>query len=262
MSRLTSAAAAAVLALGLSACSLVPDWDHRYGPGPVLSDTDIDARLARQKNVMNRLYLEAETYGSKTALRNRWYDATLLGFNYADEDCGEYLRLNFRLARMRERDHGLLTHVGGGLPGLLSATTVPAAATTTIAAAFGMGATVTDDLLSSYLFTNMDPSVVFRTVTRLQNSYRNETLKRKAEIDSGATAYRAVQNYYSLCFPQTIEAKMSEFLASANVETVNPDGTPTASTPADKGTAKPKTTDQAAASNPGTIEPKLTSKTP
>lgn len=221
---------------GLGACSKIPDWDNRYGPGPNLSREKVEERIKRQEELMSALrgYVIASdksaTAGAITAEKQAmgdtsvWYRAAELGFNYADEECNEYLRLNFRLTRIRDRDHSLFEQVGNASPGLLKAAAVTDPTITTIGAALGLGKGLSDAYMNSYLFSSMEPNVVFRTVTKLQNAYRAEAKTRKASFDSSAAAYRAIQNYYSLCFPQTIEAKMSEYLAGSITDTEKDSG--------------------------------------
>lgn len=259
----------ALIFVGLSGCSKIPDWDNRYGPGPNISRESVIARIEKQEELMTALRMAAEkselpatkdvTTGDvkkpparqATTTTPVWYRAALLGFNYADEECNEYLRLNFRLTRMRDRDGKVFEQLHDATPGLLKAAMVSDPTITTIGAALGLGRSLTDAYMSSYLFTSMEPNVVFRTVTKLQNAYRAEAEMRKASYDSSAVAYRSMQNYYSLCFPQTIEAKMSEFIAEATTDTEKKGG----ATP-------PVVTDDPAsnlATSPATIDPKLTS---
>lgn len=219
-----------VVALGLAGCSKIPDWDQRYGPGPNISREDVETRIDRQEKLMSALRdaaVKSRTSTPATISPTKspidetpiWFDAAQFGFNYADEECNEYLRLNFRLTRVRDREHAMFGQVANAAPGLLKAAAVADPTITTIGAALGLGQALTDAYMNTYLFSTMEPNVVFNTVAKLQNAYRAEADGRKASFTSSAVAYRAIQNYYSLCFPQTIEAKMSEYLAKSITDT-------------------------------------------
>lgn len=218
-----------IAALCLGGCSKIPDWDSRYGPGPNISREDVESRIVRQEALMSALKKAAENsrtpsgsiQSGKPAVGETpiWFDAAQFGFNYADEECNEYLRLNFRLTRIRDREHAMFGQVTNAAPGLLKAASVADPTITTIAAALGLSQALTDSYMNTYLFSTMEPNVVFNTVAKLQNAYRAEADGRKASFTSSAVAYRAIQNYYSLCFPQTIEAKMSEYLAKSVTDT-------------------------------------------
>ncbi|MCE1236678.1 MAG: hypothetical protein LWW93_10010 [Hyphomicrobiales bacterium] len=243
MSRRAYASLAA--ALLLFGCSKLPDVDQRYGPGPTIAVADVETKLARQAAVMDTLAGFAKKRDASLTGAPLWWEATQLGFNYVDEECAEYLRLNFRFTRMRQRDSDILDLLSKNASGLLAAARVADPTITTVAAAFGVGAQLTEKWLDSYLF-KMEPELVFRTVTKLQVAYRTEIERKRSEIASAGVGYRVVQNYYTLCFPQTIEAKMSEFIAL--------------STP-DTGAATPSVAARAGASTtPVTaVDPKLTS---
>lgn len=212
MSRRAYASLAAVWVL--IGCSKIPDVDRRYGPGPTIAVEDVEAKLARQAAVMDTLAGFARKRDPHLSGASLWWEATQLGFNYVDEECSEYLRLNFRFTRMRQRDGDILDLLSKNTSGLLSAARVADPTITTVAAAFGVGAQLAEKWLDSYLF-KMEPELVFRTVTKLQVAYRTEIERKKDGVASGGVAYRVVQNYYALCFPQTIEAKMSEYISQS-----------------------------------------------
>ena len=256
MSRLVCSSLVAVgLGLGLGACSKIPDFDSRYGPGPTIPEDAVTTKVDVQTTVMDYLYKKAAQDQHRTNTNTLWYEATLHGFNYVDEECSEYLRLNFRLTRMRDRDKGMIEAFSNTSSGLLKAASVADPTITTVTAAFGLGSALTSAYLGSYLFS-MEPNVVFRTVTKLQNGYRTQAETTKANINSSATAYRAIQNYYTLCFPQTIEAKMSEFLAQAASED---DAGGKGGTPAN-GKPKGLRSFQPATILPTTIDPRLVTR--
>ncbi len=206
-----------VATFALVACSKIPDFDSRYGPGPTIPYDPVKQKVDVQTQVMNYLVEKAAADTRRDASVPIWYEAALHGFNYVDEECSEYLRLNFRLTRMRDRDKSIIEAISNTSAGLLKAAQVADPTITSVSAAFGLGSAVSSAYLGSYLFS-MEPNIVFRTVTKLQNGYRTKADTSKAAINSQATAYRAIQNYYTLCFPQTIEAKMSEFLAQSVAE--------------------------------------------
>ncbi|MER2605407.1 MAG: hypothetical protein ABTQ29_06225 [Siculibacillus sp.] len=212
--RLSWAVLAVVATVSQVGCGKIPDVDQRWGPGPTIAVEDVDVKLRRQAAVMDWLSAAAQRRDASLSGAALWYEATLLGFNYVDEECSEYLRLNFRLSRMQKRDKGVLELLSKNSSGLLSAARVADPTITTVAAALGLGAQLTDVWLEGYLFS-MEPNIVFRTVTKLQNGYRAEVERKRATVASAATAHRVIQSYYTLCFPQTIEAKMSEYLSQS-----------------------------------------------
>ena len=156
----------------------------------------------------------------------RWYYVAQWGFNIGREDCAAYLNNLFKIEREKLRNHGIIGAVQAASIGIVTAAE-PGAATTmsVLGQAFGLASALNDAILESYLFTEA-PGLISIKVKQMQDDYQNSLSK--DAIVSAPQAYSALQNYYNICLPQSIEGVILQKVATSQT------------TSGDSGNGKPK----------------------
>jgi len=234
----------------LCGCSLIPGNELRYGPAQQVDVADVQAQMTRQNDVM-KAFASAAGYGAtkdegpvlSITGDGGWYGVTLVGYNYVDEQCDAYLRQLFVWEREKGRIKDGLVQADKLTGAILTASSVHGSTIQVIAQAFGFGSTMTTILADSYLYAVPLPTI-FATEEKMRKAYRDAAARQAKQIDSRAAAYQSVRGYLSLCFPQTIEAKMIGAVNSASVSAASAAGSTT--TDAAKATKPTKTVAPAA----------------
>ncbi|MAS05939.1 MAG: hypothetical protein CL534_14835 [Ahrensia sp.] len=153
-----------------------------------------------------------------------YYDVTISGFNFVDEECDKYLRALFVLDKSGDRIKSGISSAGTLTNAILGATSTPANTIVVVAQAFGIAAEFSGVIKDSYLY-NAEPRVIFSVVEKLQGAYRKQTASDRYEINSRATSYHRIRGYLRLCSAPTIEAKINEALAASSADTNSRTGT-------------------------------------
>jgi hypothetical protein len=206
--------------LVLSNCAgseLQRGWTHRYGPAVALSEEDVASSVLRQISIMEQLALAADT--TKTGTTD-YYQVTLAGFNFIDEQCDAFLRELYMIDVERNR---LKRGIDGAqlLTGaVLSASPASKATMEIVAQAFGFAGLLTDTYANSYLM-NTRPSTILSVVSKLQNAYQDQTEKDKSRINSRPAAYAQIRGYLRLCMPVTIESQINERVVTSKAVSGN-----------------------------------------
>ena len=217
-------------------------------------------------------------------LKGEWFRVAEWGFNVGRQDCEIYLNYMFRMNREKQRDDGIIAGVSAATSAIVSATAHNRAkALSVLAAAFGLATALNDAIFSSYLFTEA-PGLISIKVKDLQDTYQQQVEKNQHAVKaptivstttqsqsmttargsskpsaSNATdtsntlvkpittpedAYNAIQNYYHICLPQSIEGILLQAVADSSAKSSNPSNNNTpqlvASKPATAPTSKPK----------------------
>jgi hypothetical protein len=132
----------------------------------------------------------------------------------------------FRLARERQRNNGLLLDASGAATAIVTAVSPHSKALSIIAPAFGLAGNINDKLLNTYLFSEA-PRIVSQKVKDLQDKYQQVMNDNQRQINSAAAAYNAIEGYYNLCLPQSIEGILLEKIAGSSAVASSPGGPPT-----------------------------------
>lgn len=200
---------ASILA-GCSGIESIAGWNLRNGPKPEISPDAIGASLITQATIMAKLE-EATTVPGQAP---NYYQVTLAGMNFIDEQCDAYLRELYLLDHARDRLKGALTATGSAthiIMGLASASSVSMGV---VAAAFNLSSQLLDNQANSYLY-GVSSTVVFSVVGKTQAKYRESLKALSAQAHSRPEAYAQIRGYLQLCMPPTIEAQVSSLLQSA-----------------------------------------------
>ena len=210
----------------------------RWGPDPVINAEDTDTVIRRQLTVLSYV-ANSSGIGSDLALRptgdDRWFDVAEWGFNIGREDCASYLNNLFKIQREKLRNNDLLNAFQVASIGIVTAA-APSSPTTfsVLGQAFGLAKSINESILQSYLFTEA-PGLISLKVKQLQDEY--QTSLKPSSIMSAAQAYSALQNYYNICLPQSIEGVVLQKVATSDASS--------------DGGAKPKTPAKPAAKQGG-----------
>jgi hypothetical protein len=218
----------------------------RWGPNPALQPTNIDSVIHDQTQVL--LYIELEagliksdgagSYVQANSLSpaQLWYTVAQWGFNVGRQDCEIYLNTLYRLNREKQRNDSALAALAAGTAAILTPTHASAKSLSIVAAAFGLSTALNDALFQTYLFTEA-PGLISTKVKELQDTYQKSL--GASSITTSDQAYSAIQNYYNICLPESIEGVLLEAVATSSAKTT-PTGTQNAQGDAGKILASPK----------------------
>jgi hypothetical protein len=192
-----------------------------------------------------------------------WFAATEWGFNVGRRDCEIYMNYMFRLNREKQRDDSIISGLGAFASALVTATSKSATTLSILAASFGLATAVNDAIFTSYLFSEA-PGLISIKVKQLQDTYQQQVeqnqIQTKQSIvttnknsstttpalaaasssnvqDSSTTvvqpitlphqAFNAIQNYYHLCLPQSIEGVLLQAVADSTAKPTSPSSSST-----------------------------------
>jgi hypothetical protein len=151
-----------------------------------------------------------------------WYNIAEWGFNVGRADCTIYLDNLFVMARERTRTNGLLLDISAAATAIVTATSPHSVALSIIAPAFGLAGNVSNRVFDSYLFSDTSPGLIQSKVKDLQDKYQDTMSNNRDKIRSSAAAYSAIQGYYNICLPQSIEGVLLEKIAGATATATDP----------------------------------------
>jgi hypothetical protein len=255
-----------VLTLTLAACNtdyLVERYQWRWGPDPAIPRSDVQTVIGGQVQVLD--YITSEALGvhyqqAPPISKKFWFEVAEWGFNVGRQDCEVYLNYMFRMNREKQRDDGIIAGVSAATSAIVSVTAHnPAKALSVLAAAFGLATALNDAIFQSYLFSEA-PGLISVKVRDLQDTYQqlveknqipqnqkpkvvtSKTVTTDASTQSKATdtttavvqpietaqgAYNAIQNYYHICLPQSIEGVLLQAVADTTAKSTSPSSSST-----------------------------------
>jgi hypothetical protein len=187
------------------------ELDRNRGLNPFIQAGDVEIASQNQVRILNALAIDYNVSNSRSSY---WYDVSVAGFNYVDDECRVYFNDLFFLNREKDEIKTGLAAAGATAAAIMGVTGASTQSIAIVAQAFGLGAISTDLVAGTFLY-QVPPATALGFVKELQLAYRNGIADRKAMINSPSTSYHAIQDYLSLCLPPTIEAKIAEHVASA-----------------------------------------------
>ena len=116
----------------------------------------------------------------------------------------------------------MLTAAATATAAILTGTTHSQKALSIVAAAFGMTTALNDAIFQSFLFTE-SPGLIAIKIKQLQDAYK-QTVENdpRNNVYSSASAYSAIQNYYNICLPESIEGTLLQAVADTTAKTTDP----------------------------------------
>jgi hypothetical protein len=208
--RRTAVFLAATAGLLLTSCN---GFERDRGLNPIIQGSDVEVASQNQMRILNALAIDFNV--SETG-NSRWYDVSVAGFNFADDECRLYFNDLFFLNREKDELKTGLAAAGATAAAVMGVTGATTKSISIVAQAFGLGAVATDLVAGTYLY-QIPPATALGFVKELQLAYRSGLAQRKSMINSPSTSYHAIQDYLTLCLPPTIEAKIAEHVAAARV---------------------------------------------
>lgn len=239
----------------LLGCSQSDDIQRRFagrwGPKPNIVAADAQATLTNQLDVLKYIEAASGIYPSPTTLDPNWYYIAEWGFNIGRADCTAYLDNLFFIARQRAKYNGLFLDLSSAATAIVTATAPHSAALSLIAPVFGLAGNVSNRVFDSYLFSDTAPGIIQNKVKDLQGTFQDTIKANMAQVDTSAAAYAAIQNYYNICLPQSIEGVLLEHIATGTATATDP------AAPPPKKTTAPAVVVGAPAPVPNTVNPKM-----
>jgi hypothetical protein len=209
--------------LGCSSDDFQKRLSGRWGPKPVIQADDTNAMLTNQMLVLGYINKNAnigvDVYASTDP---RWYNIAEWGFNVGRADCAIYLDNLFIFAREKTRTNGLLLDISAAATAIVTATSPHSVALSIIAPAFGLAGNVSNRIFDSYLFSDTSPGLIQSKVKDLQDKFQETIKNNKDQVNTSAAAYAAIQGYYNICLPQSIEGVLLEKIANSTATATDP----------------------------------------
>jgi hypothetical protein len=195
-------------------------FNGRWGPDPAIQAASFATEAQNQSLVLNYLGRSAGLIASdgtpfRPLLPADYAEIAQWGFNIGRQDCEIYMDNLFRLSREKGRNDNILAAASTAAAAIVTGTTTSQKPLSILAAVFGLSIALNDAIFQSYLFTQA-PGLVAKKVSDLQEVFRNSVVSGQVKITSAASAYYAVQSYYHICLPHSIEGVMLQSIANAN----------------------------------------------
>lgn len=202
------------LALVLAACSsLTPRVVSPTLDAKAVSDT-----VRSHGELMAALQADADQLGYAGS---DWYEVSLAGFNYVDDQCTVYFDSLFAFNRSVSAVKSGLSAFNQTAAAIMQITGTAEVTMAVIAQAFGLAGSMTDVVAGTFLY-ELPPANTRRLVEKTMAAYKNAVSEHRSTINSKASAYSAVRGYLNLCLPVTIEGllidRISDTKARSSVD--------------------------------------------
>lgn len=193
-----------------------------FGPAPVLNGAEVRTSVDNRALILASLMRDA---GGPAGGTVSWYEVTRAGFNFVDDQCTTYFNTLFKLRRKDDALKSGLTAFNATSNAILGVTGSSILTMTAVAQAFNLSYKLADIHSDTFLY-NLPPSETSEFVNKMQRAYRDGVALNPALVANPTESYHRIQEYLSLCLPQTIEARLVEHVADARAEpTVGRSGT-------------------------------------
>jgi hypothetical protein len=195
------------LLFGLSGCVIYPD-----PVGPVIDANELQLSSNNARMVVDALLLDAAAVNGMPAT---YYEATVAGFNFVDDQCALYFDQLFFLNRRKDAIKNALNSFNQTTNAILAVTDAKTLTMAIVAQAFGLATSMVDIVSGTFLY-ELPPSATLKFVESTRSAYRIGAASIKRDINNPAEAYHQIQSYLALCQPPTIEAMLSRHIANAS----------------------------------------------
>lgn len=198
-----------LIAFGLTGCDQLT---LRKGPPPVLDAAAVQTAANNQTAIIYALARDAGYDPQQGGVD--FYQVTLAGFNYVDDQCTAYFDQLFFIDRERGQLKSGLAAASGTTAAILGVTNASTLTMSVVASAFGFASAATDILAGTYLYS-LPPATTLGLVNKLQIAYRDAAARARADITTPTAAYHQIQSYLALCLPPTIETAVANQVNAA-----------------------------------------------
>jgi hypothetical protein len=198
-------------------------FNGRWGPPPAIQATDVANVAQNQLLVLSYLeksagYMSADGVMLRQLAPADFAEIAQWGFNIGRQDCEIYMDNLFRLNREKGRNDNILAGLSTAAAAIITGTTTAQKPLSILAAVFGLSIALNDAIFQSYLFSQA-PGLVSKKVSDMQEVFRNSIVTGKVTVNSPASVYYAVQSYYHICLPHSIEGVMLQSIADTTPTT-------------------------------------------
>jgi hypothetical protein len=183
----------------------------RAGISPTLNAASVTQSSNDRQLVMAALQADA---GFGSAITPGWFEVTLAGLNYVDDQCMIYFDQLFKLNRRRDAIKSALSSFDQTTAAILHATGATALTMNIVAQVFGLGSRITDVVAGTYLY-QLPPATTLRFVEETLHAYKIKVNSERGQINSAAAAYSYIRGYLNLCLPATIEGSLVNHVGGA-----------------------------------------------
>lgn len=206
------------IVLVLAACSsLTPKV-----VSPTLNGDAVVATVSEHTKLMAALQADADEIGYASS---DWYEVSLAGFNYVDDQCTVYFDSLFAFNRNVSAVKSGLSAFNQTAAAIMQITGTAEVTMGVIAQAFGLAGSITDVVAGTFLY-ELPPANTRRFVEKTMAAYKNAASDHRSTINSKASAYSAVRGYLNLCLPVTIEGLLIDRISDTKAKsTVDSTGT-------------------------------------
>lgn len=153
---------------------------------------------------MSALQSDAQDLGFAGA---DWYEVSLAGFNYVDDQCAVYFNSLFAFNRRTAAVKSGLMAFDKTSAAIMDITGVATVTMSAISQVFGLAGSMTDVVAGTFLY-DLPPANTQRFVDKNMTEYKIAISGHRNAIDSPASAYAAIRGYLNLCLPVTIEGQL------------------------------------------------------
>jgi hypothetical protein len=191
-------------------------FNNRWGPSPAVQPAAFVSVAQNQALVLNYLGKSSGLLSEdgRPLRADAWTEIAQLGFNVGRQDCEIYMDTLFRLNREKGRNDSILAAAATAAAAIVTGTTTAQKPLSILAAVFGLSIAVNDAIYESYLFTQA-PGLISKKVSDLQEVFRNSVVTGQVQINSPSAAYYAIQSYYRICLPHSIEGLLLQAIADS-----------------------------------------------
>lgn len=181
---------------------------------PTLDGEAVARSVGEHQKLITALQSDAEVLGYESA---DWYEVSLAGFNYVDDQCAVYFDSLFAFNRRASATKSALSAFGQTTSAILEITGAASTTMAIIAQAFGLASAMTDVVAGTFLY-ELPPANTKKFVEKVMTAYKKKASDERGTINSRSSAYSAVRGYLNLCLPVTIEGQLIEHISDAVAE--------------------------------------------
>jgi hypothetical protein len=189
---------------------------------PTLDGKAVAATVREHQTLMTALQADADVIGYSSA---DWYEVSLAGFNYVDDQCAVYFDSLFAFNRQTSAIKSGLSAFNQTAAAIMQITGTAEVTMGVIAQAFGLAGSMTDVVAGTFLY-ELPPANTRRFVEKTMAAYKNAASQHRQTINSRASAYSTMRGYLNLCLPVTIEGQLIDRISDTKAQsTVESTGT-------------------------------------
>ena len=181
---------------------------------PTFDGAAVAAAAGNRGMLMEALKADAAVLGYAGA---DWYEVTLAGFNYVDDQCAVYFDSLFAFNRRTAAMKSGLTAFDKTSAAIMEIAGTATVTMSVVAQVFGLAGSMTDVVAGTFLY-DLPPANTQRFVQKTMTAYKDAAAQHRGTINSPASSYAALRGYLNLCLPVTIEGQLIDRISDMKAE--------------------------------------------